>query len=99
MSKKPRNYQNEYLAYQGSEEQKKNRAKRNAARAKLMKEGRVSKHDGNDVDHKNGVHAGNGNGNLRVQTKSENRSYPRNTHGGDQEIVGGKSPKKRKKKD
>lgn len=98
MSKKPRNYRNEYDAYQGTEEQKKNRAKRNAARAKLTKEGRVHKGDGMDVDHKHGISGGNGDGNLRVQTKSNNRSYPRDHHGGDTEITGGKPAGGKKKK-
>jgi len=98
MAKKPRNYAKEYANYQGKPEQIKNRAKRNAARAKLMKEGRVHKGDGNDVDHKHGVGAGNGSGNLRVQSKSENRSYPRDSHGRDTEITGTKPAKKSKKK-
>ncbi len=68
----------EYKNYQGKPEQLKARAKRNGARAKMEKAGRVSKGDGKDVDHKKGVGAGNGNGNLRVQPKSKNRSFPRN---------------------
>ena len=77
----PRNYDLEYKNYQGSEEQKKNRAKRNAARRKLEREGRVHKGDGNDVDHKRGISGGNGDSNLRVQSKSDNRSYPRDKNG------------------
>jgi hypothetical protein len=48
---KPRPYKKEYDQYQGTEEQKKNRAKRNTARSKLEKSGSVSKGDGKDVDH------------------------------------------------
>lgn len=77
-----RRYDLEYKNYQGKPEQIKNRAKRNAARAKLAKEGRVRKGDGKDVDHKNGVGAGNGRSNLRVQDKSTNRSFPRNKNAG-----------------
>lgn len=77
-----RDYRKEYDNYQGSEKQKKNRAKRNAARRKLEREGRVHKGDGKDVDHKRGVAGGNGDKNLRVQPKSTNRSYPRNSKGG-----------------
>jgi hypothetical protein len=77
-----RNYRKEYDNYQGKPEQKKNRAKRNAARAKLAKAGRVHKGDGLDVDHKLGIDKGNGNGNLRVKTKSANRSFPRTKTGG-----------------
>lgn len=48
---KPRPYKKEYEQYQGKPEQIKNRAKRNAARAELMKQGKVHKGDGKDVDH------------------------------------------------
>jgi len=72
-----RNYKKEYKNYQGKPEQIKNRAKRNAARSKMEKAGRVSKGDGKDVDHVRGVGAGNGKSNLRVQPKSTNRSFAR----------------------
>jgi len=50
----------------------KDRAKRNAARAKLKKSGvNVS---GKDVDHKKGIGGGNGKANLRTQSKSTNRA-------------------------
>ena len=78
---KKRDYRREYDAYQGTPEQIKNRAKRNAARRKLVKAGKVRKGDGKDVDHKNGIGAGNGLKNLRVQSKSANRSFPRNSKG------------------
>ena len=45
---KPRPYKKEYEEYQGTPEQIKKRATRNAARAKLMKEGKVSKGDGKE---------------------------------------------------
>lgn len=72
-----RNYKKEYANYQGTAKQKKNRAKRNSARRKMMKLGRVRKGDGKDVDHKKGVGAGNSMKNLRVQSKHANRSYQR----------------------
>ncbi len=53
----------------------KKRAKRNAARRKLMKAGVVKKGDGKDVNHKRGVGAGNSRSNLSVQSKSKNRSH------------------------
>lgn len=53
----------------------KKRAKRNAARRKLMKAGVVKKGDGKDVGHVNGVAAGNSRSNLRVQSKKSNRSH------------------------
>ena len=46
---KGRDYKREYETYQGTEQQKKNRAARNAARAKMTKAGKVSKGDGKDV--------------------------------------------------
>ena len=52
----------------------KDRAKRNAARAKMTKAGKAKKGDGKDVDHKNGIGAGNGTNNLRVKTAKSNRS-------------------------
>lgn len=52
-------------------------AKRKAARRKLEKEGKVRKGDGKDVDHKNGNPKDNSRSNLRVQSKSENRSFSR----------------------
>lgn len=82
MPRKVRDYKAEYAQYHSQPEQKKNRAKRNAARAKMEKQGRVRKGDGKDVDHIKGVGAGNGNFNLRVQSKSANRSFARNKKGG-----------------
>ena len=74
-----RNYRREYNAYQGKPEQIANRAKRNAARAEMMKRGVVSKGDGKDVDHKTPIVKGGGNGagNLRAVPKSQNRSFAR----------------------
>jgi hypothetical protein len=57
--------------------QKKRRAQRNAARRKLTKSGRVRKGDGKDVDHKNRNTADNRSKNLRVVSKSKNRSFKR----------------------
>ena len=75
-----RDYKKEYETYQGKPEQIKNRAKRNAARAKLARTGRVHKGDGKDVDHIVPLSKGGGNlgGNLRVKSKSANRSFKRN---------------------
>lgn len=74
----------EYKKYQGTPEQLKNRAARNAARSALEKQGRVSKGDGRDVDHKKPLSKGGSNSasNLRVQSASRNRSYKRNKSGG-----------------
>jgi len=77
--KMARNYKKEYANYQGQPEQIKRRSMRNKARRKLMKQGRVRKGDGKDVDHRNPIVRGGGNSasNLRVQTDNENRSFPR----------------------
>ena len=77
---KPRPYKKEYADYQGTEVQKKNRAKRNAARRDMEKAGRVSKGDGKDVDHVKPLSKGGGTGksNLRVKSASANRSFARN---------------------
>ena len=78
-----RNYRKEYDNYQGTAEQKKNRAKRNAARRQLAKEGRVSKGDGMDVDHKKPLSKGGSSAatNLRAVSKTVNRSFPRTKKG------------------
>lgn len=80
----PRNYKTEYQNYQGTEEQKKNRAQRNAARREMERKGVVVKGDGKDVDHKRPIvkGGGNGNGNLRAVPASANRSFPRNKRAG-----------------
>jgi hypothetical protein len=79
---KPRPYKKEYEQYQGTPEQKKKRAERNAARRALMKTGKVKKGDGKDVDHIKPLSKGGSNakGNLRVKSASDNRSYPRNSN-------------------
>lgn len=57
-TKSPRPYKREYEEYHSKPEQKKNRAARNAARAKLMKEGKVKKGDGKDVAHRKAIDKG-----------------------------------------
>jgi hypothetical protein len=77
-----RNYRDEYDKYQGTPEQKKNRAKRNAARAKLAKVGKVKKGDGMDVAHVRAFDKGGSNGDgLRVEPKAKNRSFKRDSKG------------------
>lgn len=77
-----RNYKMEYKNYHASPEQKKKRASRNAARSEMEAKGKVRKGDGKDVDHKNTNARDNSKGNLRVQSKSANRSFPRNKNAG-----------------
>lgn len=75
----PRDYKREYETYHSKPEQKKRRAGRNAARRKMSAAGKVRKGDGKDVDHKDRNPKNNSKGNLRVQSKSKNRS--RNSRG------------------
>lgn len=78
-----RDYKAEYAKYQGTPEQIKNRAMRNAARRTAEKKGLVRKGDGKDIDHKTPISKGGGNttGNLQAVPKSQNRSFARNPDG------------------
>lgn len=78
----PRDYKKEYANYQGTSEQKKRRAKRNTARSKMKKAGKVHKGDGKDVDHSDGNPRNNSSSNLKVKSKSANRSYARTKSAG-----------------
>lgn len=70
-----RDYDKEYKDYQGTEEQKKRRAQRNAARRKAMREGKVSKGDGKEIDHIPMNRKGKlDNSRVRVVSKKTNRS-------------------------
>ena len=91
-----RNYRDEYDKYQGTPEQKKNRAKRNTARAKLAKVGKVKKGDGMDVAHVRAFDKGGTNGDgLRVEPKAKNRSFKRDSKGN---LVSEVSARERKRK-
>ena len=78
-----RNYAKQYEEYDGKPEQKKNRAKRNAARVVMEKAGVVSKGDGKEVDHKKPLSKGgtNSRSNLSVKSAKTNRSFKRNKDG------------------
>lgn len=69
-----RDYKKEYQKYQGTPEQIKRRAGRNRARRLMIKEGKVHKGDGKDVDHKNHNTLDNRKSNLRIMSKHKNRS-------------------------
>jgi hypothetical protein len=71
-----RNYDKEYANYQGTDEQKKNRAQRNKARRLMIREGKAAKGDGKDVDHITPLRSGGTStkSNLRIRSKSANRS-------------------------
>jgi len=78
MPRNPRDYKKE-RKYDSKPEVKARRAARNRARYKLMKEGKVSKGDGKDVDHKKPLSKGGSTkrSNLKATTAKKNRSYPR----------------------
>jgi hypothetical protein len=69
----PRNYKKEYENYHSQPEQKKDRAGRNGARI-LMKKKYGNSLLGRDVDHKDRNPRNNSMSNLRLQSKSLNRS-------------------------
>lgn len=77
-----RNYKLEYEKYQGTPEQRRRNDARKKARRLMEKRGLVKKGDGKDVDHKNGRPKDNNPKNLRVVSKSVNRSFPRNRTAG-----------------
>jgi len=92
----PRNYKREYEKYQGTPEQIKKRAMRNAARAKMMKAGKVKKGDGKDVAHVIALDKGGSNTTgLRVESKSANRSFKRDSK---RNLVSETSNRERKRK-
>jgi hypothetical protein len=70
-----RNYKSEYARETG--ERKAKRAARNRARYSLMKQGRVKKGDGQDVDHKNRNAMDNRPGNLRAMSRAANLARKR----------------------
>ena len=75
MARAARNYRKEYDEYQGTDEQKKRRAQRNAARAAAAKKGLVRKGDGKEVDHEGFNRRGKlNNKNVKVVSKKKNRS-------------------------
>ena len=77
---KPRPYKKEYEQYHASEEQKKKRAMRNAARRKMTKSGAVQKGDGKDVHHTDALSQGGTNKTaLKAIPASNNRSFDRDS--------------------
>ena len=70
----PRDYKAEYAKFHASEKSKKDRASRNRARRAAERDGLVRKGDGKDIDHRNGNPRDNRRSNLRVTSRSSNRS-------------------------
>ena len=94
-NKADRKYTNA-VKYEAQPEQVKNRSARNAARAKLMKAGKVSKGDGKDVAHVKAFDKGGTNKDgVRVVSKSANRSFKRDSK---KNLVSETSTRERKKK-
>lgn len=60
--------------YNSKPSSKKDRASRNAARAQAMKEGKVRKGDGKDIDHKDSNPRNNKKGNTQVMPAGKNRA-------------------------
>ena len=77
-----RNYKRKYSKFQSSTKSKKDRASRNKVRRKMLKTGAVRKGDKKDIDHKDGNPKNNKKSNLRVVSRSKNRSFPRNKKAG-----------------
>ena len=61
-------------AYNSKPASKKDRASRNSARDAAIKDGRVRKGDGKDIDHSNGNPQDNRKSNTKVMSASKNRS-------------------------
>lgn len=94
-TKTPRPYKKEYEQYHASPEQVKKRMERNRARYKLLKEGKVSKGDGKDVAHVKAIDKGGSiKDGVKVQSRSANRSFDRDSKGN---LVSERSPRERKR--
>ena len=73
-------------------------ASRKRARRLLEKEGRVTKNDGKDVDHSNRKPLDNSNKNLKVKSKSSNRSFSRKANASKYAKIGASNPSTQRKK-
>jgi 5-methylcytosine-specific restriction endonuclease McrA len=82
MPRNPRRYDLE-RKYDGKPEVKAKRAARNRARRKLANEGKVSKGDNMDVNHRTPLSKGGSNSksNLEATPAKKNRSFPRKKDG------------------
>lgn len=78
-----RDYKRENELYNSRPEQRKNRSERTMARNEAIKEGRVKRGDGKDIDHIQPLSKGGSNSksNQRVVSASSNRSFSRNANG------------------
>lgn len=71
--KEPRDYKKEYREYHGKPDKIKLRSNRNKARRMMIKEGKVRKGDGKEVDHKDGNPRNNHRSNLQILPRTKNR--------------------------
>ena len=69
----------EYSRFQSSKKAKKDRAARNKARREALREGRVHRGDGKEIDHKNSQPTDNRRSNLRIVSRTFNRSRKENS--------------------
>lgn len=69
-----RNYKKEYKDYHAKPEQVKRRSSRNKARRLMVKTRGAKAVQGKDIDHKDKNPNNNSRSNLRIQSKSQNRS-------------------------
>lgn len=76
---KARDYAKEYARFHGKPAEIAKRAKRNAARADMVKSHGKAALDGKDVHHKTALRhgGGNGKGNLAVSSVHQNRGWER----------------------
>jgi hypothetical protein len=82
--------------YQAQPEQVKNRVARNAARRKMVREGKVKKGDSKDVAHVKAFDKGGSNGDgVRIESAAKNRSFKRDSK---RNLVSEVSTRERKKK-
>ena len=77
---KPRDYKRENELYKSKPDQIAKRVARNKARREAIRDGRVSKGDGKEIDHIIPLSKGGANtkSNTRIRTKSQNSSFSRN---------------------
>ncbi len=78
-----RNYKKEYALYHSTPEQRANRSERTVARNQANADGRTSKGDSTNLDHKIPLSRGgtSAKSNLRVVSESRNKSFSRNKDG------------------
>lgn len=81
--------------YNSKPEQVKRRTARNAARRAMIRAGKARKGDGKDVGHADSNPLNNKKSNLRMESKSRNRSFARNKDGS-QKMRNGREVKHRR---